>query len=265
MLVAQKNYFCLMLPLTSSAERIYSLDPSDNFVYQKHLFAYKEAEKLIHGRVIELGCGEAFGADMLAPNAEYFLAVDKYKRHDIGNGFDFQRMKLPYLKGIADNSFDFAIAFHIIEHLRKDVLFLQEIYRVLKPGGKLILTTPNKLMTIARNPWHIREYTATELDTVVKKVFPKGNLSGVFANEKAIQYYEMNKTAVNRVMKWDILRLHQIIPGVILRPPYNIINRLNRRRLMKKNKTLTLDLSYTDFYKDVVGERCIDLFYLGEK
>ena len=50
--------------------------------------------------------------------------------------------------------------------------FVKEIYRVLKPGGKLILTTPNKAMTLSRNPWHVREYTNSEMKEILSVSFP---------------------------------------------------------------------------------------------
>ena len=44
---------------------------------------------------------------------------------------------------IAENSFDHVYATHIIEHLDDPKKFLQEIYRILKPGGRAFLATPH--------------------------------------------------------------------------------------------------------------------------
>ena len=60
-------------------------------------------------------------------------------------------MNVPPLK-FDDNSIDFVVTFQVIEHIKDDEKFVQEIHRVLKPGGKLILTTPNILMSLSRNP-----------------------------------------------------------------------------------------------------------------
>ena len=59
------------------------------------------------------------------------------------------------------------VTFQVIEHIKRDRDFLKEIYRVLKPGGKLILTTPNKNMSITRNPWHVREYDPKEMHDIL--------------------------------------------------------------------------------------------------
>jgi SAM-dependent methyltransferase len=42
-----------------------------------------------------------------------------------------------------DNAFDLIFVTEVIEHLKQPVLFLQEIYRILAPSGRLVLTTPN--------------------------------------------------------------------------------------------------------------------------
>jgi len=44
----------------------------------------------------------------------------------------------------ADNTFDFVVSSEVIEHTPEPYLALKEIYRVLKPGGKMVLSTPNK-------------------------------------------------------------------------------------------------------------------------
>ena len=72
-------------------------------------------------------------------------------------------MNIPPLNGLDDNSFDSIVSFQVIEHIQDDMLFLKEIHRVLKPGGIALLTTPNRRMSLSRNPWHIREYLSDEL------------------------------------------------------------------------------------------------------
>lgn len=49
-------------------------------------------------------------------------------------------LSLPF----ADDSFDVVISSEVIEHTTNPVLAISEMCRVLKPGGKLVLTTPNK-------------------------------------------------------------------------------------------------------------------------
>ena len=162
--------------ILQTAERSSHLDPSENVVYQRHLIAYKEAAKIISGTVLEVGSGEGYGIIELASKSAHYIAVDKYKtviskelmaNHNI----IFKQMEVPPLRGINDNSVDFVVSFQVIEHIQDDEEFLQEIYRVLKPGGKAILTTPNVLMSLSRNPWHIREYTPHQMIELLKSVF----------------------------------------------------------------------------------------------
>lgn len=45
--------------------------------------------------------------------------------------------------GLLDDSFDAVTAHHVIEHMHDPIGFLRESLRIVKPGGKLVLTTPN--------------------------------------------------------------------------------------------------------------------------
>src|SRR5690606_4123973 len=90
----------------------------------------------------------------------------------------FRAMNIPPLDGIADNSFDTVVSFQVIEHIKDDRLFLQEIHRVLRPGGIAMITTPNRSMSLTRNPWHVREYLPAELKGLVAGIFPRVELKG---------------------------------------------------------------------------------------
>jgi len=52
--------------------------------------------------------------------------------------FDITAINMP------DNSFDLIICYHILEHIENDILAIRELYRVLKPGGTLLVQTPFK-------------------------------------------------------------------------------------------------------------------------
>lgn len=130
--------------------------------------------------------------------------------------FDAERERFPY----EDNCFDLVLWCEVIEHLTENpVHALSEIHRVLRPGGALVLSTPNaaRVESIARllnggnlyDPYHLgaplkgsrhsREYTLQELEDLIDgcgfeieriqdiNIYPPGNRA--FALMRAV----MNK------------------------------------------------------------------------
>jgi 2-polyprenyl-3-methyl-5-hydroxy-6-metoxy-1,4-benzoquinol methylase len=243
---------------------------SDNPIHQRLLKAYYLAQEHIKGKLLEVGCGEGRGVDLLAPLSESYLAIDKIqevidalrKKHP---GVEFKQAFVPPFKGIADNSFDTVVSFQVIEHIKDDKLFLEEIHRVLKPGGKAIITTPNIKKTLTRNPWHVREYTAKELADLAAPIFSKVEQKGVTGNEKVMAYYEKNKKSVEKITRFDIFNLQYRLPAWMLRIPYDILNRLNRNKLEGEDKQLVASISHKDYLLSDNPAESLDLFYILHK
>jgi SAM-dependent methyltransferase len=157
------------------------------------------------------------------------------------------------------------VSFQVIEHIQDDRLFLNEIFRVLKPGGLALLTTPNRLKSLTRNPWHIREYTAQELTTLAKTIFPHVEVNGISGNDKVLQYYERNRNSVNRVARFDILDLQHRLPAALLRFPYELLNRWNRNKLKAIADELVMSIGHEDYLFTPSGEEALDLFLIVKK
>lgn len=254
-----------------TAERVSHRDMSDNYVYQRSILAYLETAKLISGDVLEIGTGSGYGISVVSPKATKFVTIDKFADPKVKEenahltNVEYLQMTIPPIAGIADNSFDFVISFQVIEHIIKDGDYVKEIHRVLKPGGKFIVTTPNKPMSLSRNPWHIREYTVAELKTLLLKSFKSVETNGTYGNEKVMEYYNKNKEAVNRIMKYDILNLQYLLPRQILQIPFDYLNRRNRKKMLTADNTLVESIHHSDFYVAPAKEDCLDLFFIAEK
>ncbi len=259
------------MTILQTAERVSHQDLSDNFVYQRSLLAYVEAAKLVSGKVLEIGTGSGYGIDIISQNCEKFVTIDKFvneplqARKDLPKNIEFKQITIPPLTGIESNSFDFVITFQVIEHIQDDNAFVSEINRVLKKGGKLIVTTPNKPMSITRNPWHIREYSIDELHTILKKKFTSVENKGVTGNQKIFDYYNKNKASVQKITRFDIFDLQHKLPRQILQIPYDILNRINRKKLLKNNSGLVSDIKMEDYKIKEVDNTCFDLFYIATK
>ena len=103
------------------------------------------------GKLLDIGCGNAYLKDFLPGSVEYY-GVDFVQRK--GNEFmnfsvvDITKDPLPF----RDNTFDYVVASEVLEHISNFFFAVEQIYRVLKSGGQLIITVPN----ISRLYWSIR-------------------------------------------------------------------------------------------------------------
>jgi SAM-dependent methyltransferase len=242
---------------------------SDNPLHQRLLKPYLAAAHWIKGDLLEVGCGEGRGIEHLAPHVSTYSAIDKIEsaiddlraRYPTGNFVSGHLPPLPY----PDSSFDSVVSFQVIEHIEDDKLFLREIHRVLRPGGTVLITTPNRPMSLSRNPWHVREYTASELTGLAKTIFAQVDMKGIAGNEKVMAYHERNRKSVNKIMRWDILDLQHRLPASWLRVPYDFMNRRNRNRLKESADELVTSITHQDYEVSDRPRESLDLFLIARK
>lgn len=258
-----------MKGVPQTAERVSQRDASDNYVFQRSLLAYLYAAERVQGKVLEIGTGSGYGVEIIAPHAERFVTIDKHApAEELLEGYpnvEFRQMCVPPLEGIESESVDCVISFQVIEHIKHDKEFVREVHRVLRKGGVFIVSTPNRPMSLTRNPWHVREYSPEEFSASLGGEFESVEALGVEGNEKVWEYYEKNRQGVERITRFDPLDFQHRLPRWVLRIPYDLLNRLNRRRLLKKNNDLTVGITTSDYAVVPVHERCFDLLYIAKK
>jgi SAM-dependent methyltransferase len=153
----------------------------------------------------------------------------------------------------------------VIEHIKRDSDFVKEVSRVLRKGGSFIVSTPNAPMSLTRNPWHVREYRAEELRQLLSPHFESVEMLGVDGNDKVMEYYEKNREGVRRITRFDPLDLQHRLPRWMLQLPYDLLNRLNRRRLLSQNSDLTTSITRDDYYIGSVTDHSFDLYFIARK
>ena len=163
------------LPLTG--ERTLPAIWHENYWFRRHEAAYQHVARLVAGRtVLDVGCGEGYGTAMLSDNTRTALGIDydtAIIRHASATYPDaaFAVANLAALP-VRDQRIGAVVALQVIEHVWYPDQFLHECYRVLRPGGRLIITTPNRLtfspgLDEPANPYHTREFSSAELRTLV--------------------------------------------------------------------------------------------------
>ena len=153
-------------------------------IWYEHWHRYALARQLgSHCTILDVACGEGYGAAMVAETAYKVVGVDlsidviqqaknNYRHHANLQFVTASCECLPF----SDASFDFAISFETIEHIEKQKEFISELARVLRPDGILILSSPNKrLYSDAHdyhNEFHVRELYRNELEELLHETFP---------------------------------------------------------------------------------------------
>jgi SAM-dependent methyltransferase len=165
------------LPLTG--ERTVPGVPEENYWFRRHEAAYLALAPYCEGAVVlEAGCGEGYGADLLAGVARLVCGVD-YDELTVGHVAKVYP-RVGVVRGnlaglpVRGSSVDVVANLQVVEHLWDQEGFLGECRRVLRPGGRLLVTTPNRLTfspgrETPLNPFHTRELAPSELDGLVRE------------------------------------------------------------------------------------------------
>ena len=103
------------------------------------------------------------------------------------------------------------------------------------------------------------------MSKIIKSVFSNVELKGVFGNEKVMMYYHKNKESVEKITKWDVLKMQYWMPKWLLRIPYDILNRFNRHSLQDENQALVNTIRYNDYSVDISSDECLDHFVIATK
>ena len=139
--------------------------------------------------MLDLASGAGYGSALLREGeARWVVSADRAEEA-------FQEAELPgsgagALRGaladasrlpFADGSFDLYASFETIEHVADDRAVVREARRVLAPGGVFLCSTPEReVISPGRslddrpdNPYHEREYTRAEFDTLLRSAFER--------------------------------------------------------------------------------------------
>jgi SAM-dependent methyltransferase len=123
--------------------------------------AVKERAQQLKGRMLDLGCGAQ-------PYRDLFGHVDRYVGMDMPGGAVVDVYGSGTLLPFASSTFDSILCNEVIEHVPEPSSVFVEIYRVLKPGGILLLTTP-QTWGLHLEPFDFYRYTSYGLQYLASK------------------------------------------------------------------------------------------------
>ena len=188
-------------------------------IWYEHWHRYLFVAPMVAGRdVLDIACGEGYGSALLARHASRVTGADiapaaiahARSRYAGRSNLEFREADCAALP-FADASFDVVVSFETIEHIAAQETFLDEIARVLRPDGFVVLSCPNKAEYSDKrahvNAFHVRELYREELASLVAARFPQavwyGQRPGFFSivwperQPAAAEIFEVSENAAD--------------------------------------------------------------------
>ena len=178
-----------MKELVDSGERM--IPPEENeisFVFARHKFAYQYTANFVKDKhVLDVGCGTGYGCGIMSKTAQYVCGIDydsstlnycaqNYKNHKT----DFVQMAATSLA--LRKNFDVVVSFQVIEHIENSSKYIDQLKRVTKQGGLIIISTPNVKQThssTVTSPFHTNEFDLKSFKELIKHNFSSYEILGI--------------------------------------------------------------------------------------
>lgn len=174
-----------------------------NIEFIRNLTPYVFAARLVKGKsVLEIGCGTGHGAWLMAAHGARSIVVldlDPAKieralqmcapfQNCHGFVMDAQELRLDA------RNYQVVNCYEVIEHVPDPRNLLLSIRRTMAEDGVLLMTTPNRSVRLfpwqrPRNPEHMREYSVSRFEHLLRKHFPFVTVLGIYADSKVYSFY----------------------------------------------------------------------------
>ena len=200
-------------PLALTGERTLPDVPEENYWFRRHLVVYEWIAVRVGGlRVIDMACGEGYGADVLARTAGSVVGVDANPEAHEHARLRYRRPNLRFARDMVETfsePADAVVFLQTIEHLGDPGRALDHFaslvaggHHVKRPAeqasdpataartGTVFLSTPNVLTLAPKgqsrsgNPWHVHEYRIEEFDRLCREHFREVRMYGLFHARK---------------------------------------------------------------------------------
>jgi SAM-dependent methyltransferase len=255
-----------------TGERLIPREPrtaEEHILELRHRFAYETASSLgLPGtRALDIGCGEGYGVTLMRSRGLLThgldVALDAFASPRSGPDGAcwavYDGLRLP----LADDSVEVVTCFQVVEHVADPATLALEVSRVLRPGGRLFMTTPNRLLRLhpSERPWnrfHLREFDAGGLHGLLAAYFASVRIAGVRAIPE-IETFELTRLrSIRRLVALDPLDLRGALPEGLNRRVRAFLRSLLARR--RRGATWRA-FSVEDFHLDEARvEGAMDLF-----
>ena len=170
-------------------------------------------ERIGTGIGLDIGCGLGtesqllMNSDRTVIGLDYDFATAKQAGVNLDAAMCSDARVLPF----ATDSMDWVCSSHIIEHFTDPERHVTEIARVLRPGGRLIVLTPNEPADF-ENPFHVHLFRPSELERLLAKHFPTSSVSGLTGNAATMETFDRRRRTGRRLLALDPLGLRHKLP-----------------------------------------------------
>jgi SAM-dependent methyltransferase len=200
-------------PLALTGERTLPDVPEENYWFRRHLVVYEWIAARVGGlRVIDMACGEGYGADVLARTAGSVVGVDANPEAHEHARLRYRRPNLRFARELVETfsePADAVVFLQTIEHLSDPGSALDHFASLVRDGnggarplepapdqatvartGTIFVSTPNVLTLAPKgesrsgNPWHVQEYRVEEFDRLCREHFREVRMFGLFHARK---------------------------------------------------------------------------------
>ncbi len=227
-----------------TGERVSTPAGGFNPTFRRHVAAYRAAAELLPpgSPVLDLGCGVGHSFHALDPRET--VGVDLHAAALAGQARETAAADMRALP-FGDGRFASAVSVQSIEHVPDPERVLEEVVRVLQPGGTAVFVTPNRLTFGSPDeiidPYHFREFAAGELRALCVQRFPEVRMHGLAGSERYRVLVAAEHARLDALLARDPLHARRLVPRRVRQRLYDAL--LDRARRTPDPRAAAIDES----------------------
>jgi len=210
--------------MLKTEERFNPKEHESNIIIFEHWHRYHYASNFTKNlQVLDIASGSGYGSYLLAKNAKHVYGIDISEEAIQHSSNNYKLSNLDYLQGsitsipLNSNSLDIVVSFETIEHIDEvsQKQALNEIKRVLKDDGILIMSTPNLDSPYYKNvdnEFHIKEFYFKEYEKFLSQYFSNIEFLGqsfytasqILANSTNVDLKETSLRNIEQLNRVDV-------------------------------------------------------------